>query len=246
MAKLLWLSLSGELIKEIILKEKRVTGYLCNFRDKHFLFDFLPKNPEETQGIIGFNRNLYVVDEKGNFEQTEYTFPVKLLRNVRSVAGRTFSSSYGISDIRKSNVIQRNVYLSHTQEYQIIQFDLEKQKISRIFSREYPRVACPENMREFLESIKYHNDIHRLLVFGNNIWVLTSNFDSEKGILVDVFNQTGTFIDSFYLPLFNSKTNESFSQLYFPLTIKNNHIYAIEHDEDWTFSIAKYEIINSY
>ena len=246
MSKLLKLNSDGTLIKEKILDKKRLTGCLGYFKNSIFLFDFLPRNPEETQGILEYNRNLYVVDEKGNFNKTEYSFPVKIFRNVRSYAGRTAVSSYGVTGIKKSSIIQRYVYLSHTQEYQIIQFDLEDQKMSKIFMRDFPRVKCPPNKKGPLQSIKYHNDIHRLLVHGNNVWVLTSIFDNNKGILVDVFNHEGIYVDSFYMPLLNSNTNESFAQLYFPLRIKDNHIYAIEHDEDWAFSIAKYKIIDSY
>ena len=160
--------------------------------------------------------------------------------------GRSSVSGYDVTRLNRSSVAQKYLYLSYTQEYQIKQLDLEKQEISRVFSRDYPRVKCPSNKKGPLQSFKYHNDVHRLLIKGDIVWILTSSFDAKKGILVDVFNTNGEFTDNFYLPLLHSNTNESFSQLYFPLKIKKNYLYAIEHDEDWTFTIAKYEIIDSY
>lgn len=86
--------------------------------------------------------------------------------------------------------------------------------------------------------------MHRLAAHKNNLWVLTSTFDEEKGILVDVFDEEGKFQDNFYLPLLKSKTGDSYHQMYFPVVTQGDYIYAIEHDEDWAFSVTKYEILD--
>lgn len=59
---------------------------------------------------------------------------------------------------------------------------------------------------------------------------------------MDVFDSDGKFRDNFVLPVVNSRTGDTFYQRYFPLVIRNGFLYAVEHDADWNWSIAKYRI----
>jgi len=89
---------------------------------------------------------------------------------------------------------------------------------------------------------EYDNDVYKLLVHRDQIWALTSTYDPRKGVLVDVFNPDGKYVDNFWLPLLNIRTGDDFSQRYFSVVIQGDYLYAIEHDADWNFFIAKYKI----
>ena len=243
LVKLIKTDLLGNLLKELILAQKRVTKLIGYYNNKYFLVNNLPADPKMVEGIIDENRNLYIFDEEGNVQKTPFSFQTKILRQIRSIGGRTAATRSNVTRLEISKESNRYIYISHTQEYLIKQFDLNNQTISKCFSRVYPRVKYQVDKRDSRRSLKFYNDVYRLLVYKNQVWALTSTFDEKKGILVDAFNEDGKYIDNFYLPLLNSKTGDEFSQLYFPLVIKDKFLYAIEHDDDWNYHIAKYEII---
>lgn len=238
MNKVIRMDLEGNFIKELIPK-KRALNLLACYKNKYFIVDSMPKSFEKKEGYRDVDRNLFVLDEGGNAAPTQYLFPVKHYWGSHPLGG--FLIFQVVTQLQTSKVSHKYIYISHTQDYLIKQFDLEKLQISRIFRRAYPRAKFQaDDSRPF----KYYNDIHRLLIYKGNVWALTSTLDKEKGILVDVFNEAGKYIDNFYLPLLNSKTGDCFYQLYFPMVIEGDFLFAIEHDEDWNFYIAKYEIID--
>ncbi|MGZ5515535.1 MAG: hypothetical protein ACXW2O_10905, partial [Candidatus Aminicenantales bacterium] len=113
----------------------------------------------------------------------------------------------------------------------------------RSFRREYDRVkyevkAPPGYPAELIP--KFHNDLCRLLWRNDRLWAVTSTFDPKKGILVDVFNREGRYLDNFYLPLFKIRKNNP--QYYAPMAIWGNYLYLLEADEDDIISLVKYEI----
>jgi hypothetical protein len=239
MNKVIKLDTEGNFVKEVIPK-KRALKLIAYYMNKYFIVDFMPKSFEMEEGYKDIDRNLFIFDEEGNASPTQYSFPVKHYWARPQLRAGSFSTQY-VTRLHTSKASQKYIYICHTQDYLIKQFDLEKLQISKVFRRVYPRVKFnSDEMRPF----KFYNDVYRLLIYKGNVWALTSTLDKEKGILVDVFSEEGKYLDNFYLPLLNSKTGDCFYQLYFPMVIKGDYLYAIEHDEDWNFYVAKYEIIN--
>jgi hypothetical protein len=242
MNKLIKTDLNGEWIEEFFPKHKRALDLLAYYSNKYFLLDFRRKSFERKEGIQDFNQSLYIMDEDENITLTPFSFPIKQSINIRIREGsRPAISSIYVTRLYRSKACQQYIYLAHTQDYLIKQLDLEKFQISRIFRRKYPRARFQADKRR---PFKHYNDVYRLLIHKSNVWALTSTFDEKKGILVDVFNEEGKYLDNFFLPLFNSKTGDEFSQLYFPLVMQGDFLYTIEHDEDWNFYVVKYEIID--
>jgi hypothetical protein len=66
----------------------------------------------------------------------------------------------------------------------------------------------------------------------------------QDGVRLFKFDPEGKYRYNFFLPLLNSKTGDSYHQLYFPVVVQDGYLYAIEHDEERVFSIAEYEIID--
>jgi hypothetical protein len=183
------------------------------------------------------------MNEDESFVPTKCDFAVRYWLRFRSLAGRAMSSMDRITHLRLSIASSGYVYAADGQEYLIKQVDLKKGEFARLFRREYPRVRYrkkgPGDVRQMPD---FENDIHQLLIHRGFVWVLTSTFDSAKGILTDVFDETGRFVDSFYLPLPAVRTGDTFYARYFPMIIRGDHLYAIEHNADWNFSIVRYEL----
>lgn len=238
--KIVKIDLEGNLIKDLVVKKKRISNLLAYYKDKYFLVDFRRKSFERKEGYQDIDRNLFFLDDEGNVTETPYSFPITGFYSIRTYRGIQNPSFSYVTKLQTSMLSKKYIYLSHTQEYLIKQFDLESLRIKKSFRRDYHRVKFKSDKYRPFE---FYNDVYRVLIHQSNVWVLTSTFDKEKGILIDVFNEEGKYLDSFYLPLLNSKTGDCFYQLYFPITISGNFLYAIEHDKDWNYYIAKYEIL---
>ena len=240
MSKIVHLDHEGKLMGEIVIEGRRPYKVISRHGGKYLLLDFKVIPIGRKEGERKLDHYLFFLDEKGVIEPVSSSFPTQSYIRIRKLGGRAAATSIPMTQLEFLGVQDRFLYISHTHEYLIKQYDLKNNQIRKTFRREYPRARFEaDDYRPF----KYYNDVHRLAAHKTNLWVLTSTFDKEKGILVDVFDEEGKFQDSFYLPLLNSKTGDSYHQLYFPVVIQGDYVYAVEHDEDWAFSVAKYEIL---
>jgi hypothetical protein len=237
--KLVKTDFEGKLIKELKFDKKVFYNLFAYHNQKYYMLDLKRGNFARTDGIKDHDFNLFLVNEDGTFSPTSCSFTTQFYLQIRE---RGIGSS-NITDLYTSNATQKFVYVAHTQEYQIKQVDLEKAEITKIFRRSYPRVKCrKQDPRDTRRMPDYDNDVYRLLVYKDQVWALTSTYDVKKGVLVDVFNSDGKYLDNFCLPLVNIRTGDAFFQRYFPVVIQGDYLYAVEHDADWNFSIAKYRI----
>lgn len=100
------------------------------------------------------------------------------------------------------------MFVCSTQKYRIQVLDLATAKIVSSFTRNYPRVehAARDWEKKFVSQYnapkrEYENDIAALLFDGKFLWVQTSTESKEKGVLYDLFDPEGRFVDSFYVNL---------------------------------------------
>ncbi len=89
-------------------------------------------------------------------------------------------------------------------EYEMKTIDLRTGAILRRFERSYPRrpLKNTDGTAE-IDWPKYLPDIFALHVVEGRIWVQTSTIDAKKGILFDIFEPDGRYVDHFYLKLFD-------------------------------------------
>jgi hypothetical protein len=242
--KVVRLGFDGKLLQDLKFEKKRLTGFIAYDGERFFMTDVRGKGWGGQGGLIEFEHDLFIVDRQGNPTATPCSFATTGFARVGSIGGRPYRSMQNVTRLFTSQVAGRHVYLSDTQAYLISQLNLDTGTVERQFRRDYPRVELSSAKKK--DSPKgfptVENDVHGLLVHGQDVWVLTSTFDPEKGILTDVFDDQGKFIDSFYLLLPNSRTGDEFSARYFPMVIRGNDLYAIEHDKDWNFFFARYAI----
>ena len=79
---------------------------------------------------------------------------------------------------------------------------------------------------------KYKNDILGLFLNKGNLWVKTSKSAKKKGVLIDVFNKEGKYVDNFYINLEGSL-----------MATDGDSIFVKESDKDENIHIVKYKII---
>ena len=240
MHKIIRVDMNGKLIQDI-RPEWRFSTLIGYYNGKYYFIQRERKGFERKSGIREEYLRLCAVSnaEIGLITQTSIIFPIT---TASYKTNRGFIGGWS-ERLQRVNENQRYVYLFHTHEYLIMLLDLEKIEVVRSFRRKYERVKSilSKEIRASNLLPKYINDIYRLAIYKNNLWVLTSTVDKEKGILVDVFNRDGKYMDNFYLPLQNIKINEYF---YAPMVVYGNYLFVIEIGEDELISVAKYEIID--
>jgi hypothetical protein len=101
--------------------------------------------------------------------------------------------------------------ITHTPEYLAKLFDVDKKEVVRQFRRDYKRVKRPSGLTGGVrgpggagpEPPEYWNDITGLHVYGDQFFIQTSTMDKKNGVLMDVFDSEGRYIDNFYLKYSN-------------------------------------------
>lgn len=244
--KIVKMDMEGNLIKEF-RPEKTVTKLIAYFDDKYIMarhsFPKLKKSEEETE-IIDIIWNILQVSENKRVEETGYAFPAKwFAKRVRTGIIANYIVDFVSTPYKKKYLV-----IYHTQDYLLKLLDLEKNQIVRIFNREYKSVkyksekTTEKKVRFTLEPPRdYYNDIQKLFIYKDKTWLMTSTMDKKKGILVDVFNIKGQYIDNFYLLLPKSIKLKNLSR--HPITISGDSLFILEYDENDIPAIVKYKII---
>lgn len=241
--KLIRLGLDGRLIEDKKLVQGFLGSLLGAFGGRYV---FLRRDMDQassrprTSGIFETPRRLVIVPENGEAVATPVLMPMTEAIHFRpgSVSSSTISRAMPVA------AGEREVFVFHTPDYLIKLLDLGTGEVVRSFRRPYDRVKYDQKVppgypAELLP--KFYNDLCRLLWRQGNLWAVTSTFDKNKGILVDVFSREGQYLDNFYLPLFKIRRNNP--QYYAPMAVWENYLYLLEADEDDIISLVKYEIV---
>jgi len=227
--KVIHMDKEGELIEEFKLRERY--AYLLGVLDDNFVLwnaDW-PGAEERTGKWHDVPNYFFIVSKDGKAVKKSPSIPIKwyLERGISMSASRLYTAY---------NESIKTFFVNSTREYLISVWDIQNNKIIK-FKRNYSRVKLekknsPRPTRTKLPEWKYQNDIAGLNIFRGNLWVRTSTEDKKKGVLFDVFDPDGKYIDCFYLNLKGPI-----------LTTHDNYIFIRETDEDELISIVKYKII---
>ena len=240
--KFIRLDPDGRLIEDKKLVQGFLGSLLGVFGGRCFFLRYeidTAKPRPRVSGIFETPRRLVIVPNNGEAVPT----PVLMPMTEAFQFGPRSGSSSTISRAMPAAAGESAVFLFHSPDYLIKLLDLKTGEVVRSFRREYDRVRydfkAPKGYSEELIP-KYHNDLCRLLWRNGKLWAVTSTFDPQKGILVDVFSQEGKYLDNFYLPLFKIRRNNP--QYYAPMAVYGDFLYLLEADEDDLISLIKYEI----
>lgn len=249
--KIVEMDMEGNLIREFKL-EKSVSKLITCFDDKlvmaHHFFPKLKKGGEEPE-VIDVQWNILFVSEDGTVKETDHTFPAKWFAK-RIKTG--LIANY-IVDFSALPYKEKYLALFHTQDYLIKLFDLEKIQVIRMFNRKYKSVKYKHEKKPIEETrtglhtlgwpVDHYNDVQKLFLYKDHLWVLTSTRDREKGNLVDMFDMGGQYLNNFYLPLPKNIELKELSR--HPITVSGDFLFLIERDENDFPVIVKYRIMNS-
>ena len=244
--KIICFDFEGALIKELKLIGLPVFSVLHHFQnDKYYFFGHRIPSTEGKPEVVDVPLDLIYVSENGEKIENVTFFPVESF----VISGEGSGAMASIAELI-TVPFRDSITVCHTQNYLIKIFDLESEKINRSFRRKYKRVKVPKGRRvggtigvggkTYSAPRGYLNDISRLFTCDDHLWVMTSTVEKEKGVLVDVFNFDGEYIDNFYLKI--PGIEDSIATMYTPMTISHGFLFRTVRNEDDTFSIIKYKI----
>ena len=209
---------------------------------------FICNNIPSTEGkpeVIDVSYDLIAVREGGEKIEPVISFPVESFA-ISSGGGR------GMISIAEMVTLpfKGNLAVCHTQEYLLKILDLESREIVRTFRRRYKRIKVPKDRRvggtlgiegkTYSAPREYYNDISKLFSRGDLLWVITSTVEKDKGVVVDVFDCEGRYVDNFYLKIPGESDPVAIG--YRPMTISNGFLLRTVRNEDETYSLRKYRI----
>lgn len=252
--KMLRLDFKGNVVKEFkLLRPSRHFNFIMFRPDVYYFmqYDIPFHKGKEFQEDVPYE--LAAIPEATLEAEVLETFPMSTY--IISMPGGG-GGVFNLDKMITAPMGSRYLFISHSQEYQIELFDAEKQKIIRTFTREYERVKPSDEYiarlkkggiiiegKHYTQPVpKFRNDIQNLLTNKNHLWVMTSTADEEKGILIDVFNLEGKFVDQFYIQF----TEVNFPQIgnFNRMAISGEHLYHIESTPEETYVIRKYRMRN--
>ena len=242
-----WFSLEGKYIKEFRIHELPSFTWLHHFCDSTYYF--IGHRIPSTEGkamVLDVLYDLISATEGGQEIEKLTSFPVESFA-ISSGGGRAMAS---IAEFTSAPYKGKYLAICHTQEYLLKIYDLESQKTVRSFRRKYRRVKVPPGRKvggsigvkgkTYSPPRTYLNDITRIFAVNEHFWIMTSTSDEKKGVLIDVFDFEGRYIDNFYLKI-PGKIDPIFIG-YTPMTLSENLLHMRVRNEDETYSFKKYRI----
>ena len=244
--KIVRMDMEGKLIREFKL-EKPLSELISIFGDRYIMAHHSPpvlqKKGTEPE-IIDIDWQIMNVSEKGTLEEIGPVFPAKWF--AQRLEQGAMIANY-IVDLSAVPLGEKWLVLHHDQDYWLELFDIESGRVQRKFGRKYRKMKLEKQKKEeegpvsLDPPVDFANDIQKLFVAGDKILAMTSTIDKTKGILVDVFNKEGKYIDNFYLPV----THIALKDLSrYPITISDDFLLIKEIGDDDFISIVKYKIID--
>lgn len=239
---------SGKLLKEFPIEKEIFMNFIHYDSNTYYFFQQGIPEIKQGAGIREVDHYLCTVTPDGKTIKKIHTFPVKKYIAVNGASWGT----QDLGDVHYTIWDERYLFVSHTPEYNIKCFDLLKKKIINEIKVSYERKKIPEELRDRFKfgrlimngktfqapTLEYFNDIQKLLIHGNHLWVVTSTVDEEGANRIDVYNFKGENIGCFYASL-PGKTE----RYTFDCFIHGQHLYASETNDEGDVSIVKYKII---
>lgn len=250
--KVIIMDMKGNLIREFRYRPRGSKVLIKAYDNQFFFFEKKPADSRGKLKIYEIPMSLVSISADGKEIVDRFQFPLKYM--ILKSGDRSFTGP-------RSKLIARSfephfLVISHTPEYQIKWFSLKENRVILRFNREYRRVKVTSETRKYAHGgnydkisiggkfqkvpvAKFLDDIQTFFQVKNHLWVVTSTVDKTKGILVDVFDLEGKYIDNFYLKYPDHV--EPYRAARWLNRVHNEFIIAIEKIDDEWF-LVKYKI----
>ncbi len=247
--KILHFDAKNNPLSETRLPFERYIDLLHVNKDNYYFFGVSsPGKKVHQPKVIEINQQLLAVSKHDYSIKKKFALPQKSYMFKTSSGSALVKLHYLLSCHLRDNLF----FFSSSHEYGIKLIDLDSKAFIREFDREYERVEVTDETKEFVLSggfviegksyktpmPKYLDDIQSLHVANQKLLVFTSTVDKQKGVLVDIFDEKGKYIDCFFLKFPGKGLH--YGLIHAKMAIANGAVYLIEKDEKDNWVISKY------
>jgi hypothetical protein len=240
-AKILIFDFEGNLKKELPLHGGTPAGIFI-WADSANLLLSRPGRPDPSGGT-GFRDVLWdivAIEPDGTSQNTIGSFPIPSFLEVEE------GGAISVTSWSRLQVVALNgnsLFLNSSPEYLVENFVRDKKAVVLRFRRPYARQKRTGNggISSSRGSVpaapEFWPDIYALHIVDGRLWVQTWTVTEEKGILFDVFDAEGRYLDNFYLQ--SLIKNEDGKPARVRMTIGGGFAYFSEETSDGLIVIRK-------
>lgn len=242
--KILVYDYAGNLVQEIALRDIYTGGrFILADQTNLLAFGFGRPDPSVGTGFRDVPWDIFEIATDGTARKIG-SFPIPIYLKVE--AGGAISGT-GWNQLQIVALDSNSLFLNSTSEYLIENFIRDKRAVVLRFRRPYARVkwsgggGVSASRGDGPSPPEFWTDIYALHVVDGHLWVQTSTVTEEKGILFDVFDTNGRYLDSFYIQF--SIKNENGEPARVRVTIAGRYAYFREETGDGLFVIRKCRLV---
>lgn len=243
--KILAFDTQGTLVMETEIREaiKGQTSLISTENQRFLLLSMGPPERPAGSGLADFPNYLFKVSLGGTVIKAG-TFSLQGYYQVYSSGATSWSFSNSVHIAPISNAF---LAVNSSPEYLVGLFDVEKETFVRRFTRPYRRVkrstegGVSGSGGDAPPPPEFAPDIRALHAVDGKIWVQTSTVVEQKGILFDVFDLQGQYLDCFYIPTTRKDPKNKPGNMIF--TIAGGYAYFSDKTEDDLIVIKKCRIV---
>jgi len=245
--KIMRFDYEGKLVDEVKIRSREWLPNFLFFYNGYYYF----LKPDWTklvghEKIVDVPQQLFSLSADGMTATQIMEFPCKYF--IAQTGGE--KAVIQVNSLITTCLKGRFLLISHTPEYSVKLFNAESNELACIFQRKYLRVKATNQALENQPVItmggksytkpekEFQDDIIAIVTNQEMVWVLTSTDNPKMGVLIDVFDVNGTFLDSFFLK-FPSGIPEKIRERP-QLAVRGRVIYAVRRAENHTVSLVKY------
>ena len=243
--KILVFDYEGNLVRELPLRGGLLGGrFILADQANLLLYGTGRPDPSGGTGFIDIPWDIIAIEPDGTSQNTIGSFPIPSFLKVEeggAISGTAWNRLQVVA------LDGNTLFVNSSSEYLIENFIRDKKAVVLRFRRPYTRmknaggggVSLSRGSRP--SASEFLPDIYALHIVDGQLWVQTSTVTEEKGILFDVFDTKGRYIDSFNIQ--SMMKGEDGQPARIRMTIVGGFAYFNEETSDGLIVIRKCRLV---
>jgi hypothetical protein len=235
----------GNLVQELPLRGERLPSrFILAGQMNILLYGSGRPDPASGTGFIDIPWDITEIAPDGASLKTIGSFPIRAFQEVQE-GGGVSGTAWNLLQVVALD--GNSLFLNYTPEYMVENFVRDKKAVVLRFRRPYTRMkrtvggGVSASSGSKFPPPEFLPDIFALHVVDGKIWVQTSTVIEGKGILVDVFDPEGQYVDNFYIQsLWNNSSGKLANK---SITVGGGFAYFKEETGDGLIIIKKCRLV---
>jgi hypothetical protein len=233
----------GNLVKELSLRDLGRAKFVQADTGSLLIKKSGWPDPSAGVGLRDIPQDIIEIAPDGTTAKSIGSFPIRGFVQVYKGGGTGMTTW---NQLQAVSLDGNTLFLNHTPEYLVETFVRDKDVVVLRFKRPYSRVkrsggGVSEPGGPGTPPPKFKPDIYALHVVDGKLWVQTSTVVAGKGILFDVFDTEGRYIDNFFVLSLKKDPSDNLANM--RLTIADGFAYFMDKTEGELLVVKKCRLV---